>query len=51
MVTLVASQRGCIGTSGGVLAKHVFGRSLESGRWFCVGMFDRNVGSVAVKVF
>jgi hypothetical protein len=25
-------------------------RSLESGRWFCVGTFGRNLASVAVKI-
>jgi hypothetical protein len=29
----------------------VFGGSLESGGWFCVGAFGRNLASVAVKVF
>jgi hypothetical protein len=33
--------------SGGV----VFGGSLESGGRFCVGAFDRNLASVAVKMF
>jgi hypothetical protein len=33
------------------VAESVFGGSLESGFWFCVAAFDRNLASVAVKVF
>jgi hypothetical protein len=33
------------------LAESAFGESLESGGRFCVGAFDRNLASVALKMF
>jgi hypothetical protein len=33
------------------LAEFAFGGSLESGCWFCVGAFGRNLASVTVKMF
>jgi hypothetical protein len=33
------------------LSESVFGGSLESGGWYCVGAFGRNLASVAAKMF
>jgi hypothetical protein len=43
-------SRKCKQDYGGV-CKSAFCRSLESGSWFYVGAFGRNLASVAMKVF